>query len=181
MYVRRKVYSVLQDEMGEERYFSTTDVAYENEVEERIYSASSEVEYEFERYFSDTEKEGMSNGEKAAIIGAATLGTAAATIYGSKAVGKKIAEAALKEGGAGVASKSYKVGMAMQKPGNTINSGVKAGYDKASKFVKETVDKLSESKLGKSVSNGSDKVKNAVKDAYNKVKNIGKKSDKAAK
>lgn len=180
MYVRRKVYSVLQDEMGEERYFSTTDVAYKTEMEERIYSASSEVEYEFERYFSDTEKEGMSKGQKAAIIGAATLGTAAAAIYGSKAVGKKIAEAALKEGGAGVASKSYK-GMAMQKPGNAINSGVKAGYDKASNFVKETVDKLSESKLGKSVSNGSDKVKNAVKGAYNKVKNIGKKSDKATK
>lgn len=39
MYIRRKVFSLLQDETGEERYFSTTDVTLENE-EERTFSVA---------------------------------------------------------------------------------------------------------------------------------------------
>lgn len=37
MYIRRKVFSLLQDEMGEERYFSTTDITLED-AEQRIFS-----------------------------------------------------------------------------------------------------------------------------------------------
>jgi hypothetical protein len=38
MYIRRKVFSVLQDESGEERYFSTTDYVYDD----RMFSKDSE-------------------------------------------------------------------------------------------------------------------------------------------
>lgn len=38
MYIRRKVYSLLQDENGEERYFSTTDFELTDGAEERYYS-----------------------------------------------------------------------------------------------------------------------------------------------
>lgn len=37
MYIRRKVFSLLQDETGEERYFSTTDITLED-AEQRIFS-----------------------------------------------------------------------------------------------------------------------------------------------
>ena len=46
MYIRRKVFSLLQDgETGEEKYFSTTDVTLDN-LEERIFSISTEEELE---------------------------------------------------------------------------------------------------------------------------------------
>ena len=38
MYIRRKVYSLLQDENGEERYFSTTDFELTDGAKERYYS-----------------------------------------------------------------------------------------------------------------------------------------------
>lgn len=54
MYIRRKVFSLLQDETGEERYFSTTDVTLENE-EERTFSVAESLE---EKDFSDKKKRG---------------------------------------------------------------------------------------------------------------------------
>ena len=48
MYIRRKVFSLLQDEMGEERYFSTTDIVMEDE-EERLFSIVDEEQREFAR------------------------------------------------------------------------------------------------------------------------------------
>ena len=37
MYIRRKVFSLLQDETGEERYFSTTEVTLED-IEQREFA-----------------------------------------------------------------------------------------------------------------------------------------------
>lgn len=49
MYIRRKVFSLLQDgETGEEKYFSTTDVTLDN-LEERIFSISIPTEEELEQ------------------------------------------------------------------------------------------------------------------------------------
>lgn len=49
MYIRRKVFSLLQDgEIGEEKYFSTTDVTLDN-LEERIFSISIPTEEELEQ------------------------------------------------------------------------------------------------------------------------------------
>ena len=56
MYIRRKVFSLLQDETGEERYFSTTDVTLENE-EERTFSVAEDAESLEEKDFSDKKKE----------------------------------------------------------------------------------------------------------------------------
>lgn len=42
MYIRRKVFSLLQDEAGEERYFSTTDITLED-AEQRIFSKKKEA------------------------------------------------------------------------------------------------------------------------------------------
>ena len=42
MYIRRKVFSLLQDETGEERYFSTTEFELENGLDERYYSDDEE-------------------------------------------------------------------------------------------------------------------------------------------
>lgn len=56
MYIRRKVFSLLQNETGEERYFSTTDVTLENE-EERTFSVAEDAESLEEKDFSDKKKE----------------------------------------------------------------------------------------------------------------------------
>ena len=45
MYIRRKVFSLLQDETGEEKYFSTTDITMED-VEQRIFSVKEEDDEE---------------------------------------------------------------------------------------------------------------------------------------
>lgn len=45
MYIRRKVFSLLHDETGEERYFSTTEINLED-AEERIFSVNEEVSLE---------------------------------------------------------------------------------------------------------------------------------------
>ena len=48
MYIRRKVFSLLQDETGEERYFSTREILMEDE-EERLFSIVDEEQREFAR------------------------------------------------------------------------------------------------------------------------------------
>ena len=45
MYIRRKVFSLLHDENGEERYFSTTDIVLEDE-EERLFSLVDDEDLE---------------------------------------------------------------------------------------------------------------------------------------
>jgi len=78
MYIRRKVFSLLQDENGEERYFSTTEF-----TDERLYA----------------EKED-NKGKKAAIAAGATVagtGLAAGGYQGARHIGKKRAERKLNE------------------------------------------------------------------------------------
>ena len=53
MYIRRKVFSLLQDENGEERYFSTREILLENE-EERLFSILDEEDLE-QREFGNKE------------------------------------------------------------------------------------------------------------------------------
>ena len=86
MYIRRKVFSLLQDETGEERYYSTTNFDL-NVVEERNFANK------------EKEKKGLSTAAK---IGIGTAGG----IVGAKCVGKVL----LKKGGkiAGEAAKKSK-------------------------------------------------------------------------
>lgn len=108
MYIRRKVFSVLNVD-GEERYFSTTDVELEDK------------------------KKGMSKAAKAALVTGAGLATAASTVYGAKkgllgnragmAVNKAIMRAAGKAGKKGVfenAAKDYAI-QAVKKADNIKN------------------------------------------------------------
>lgn len=53
MYIRRKVFSLLQDKNGEERYFSTREILLENE-EERLFSILDEEDLE-QREFGNKE------------------------------------------------------------------------------------------------------------------------------
>lgn len=83
MYIRRKVFSLLQDETGEERYFSTTDFELDNGMEERYYSDDED----------EDERKGLSRGAKVALgTGAATLG---AGIYGGKKLGNRMLKDAM--------------------------------------------------------------------------------------
>lgn len=83
MYIRRKVFSLLQDETGEERYFSTTDITLED-AEQRIFSLNEyDDEYE-QREYADKED---SDSNTAAKIAAAAAG--AATLAGSTYAAKK--------------------------------------------------------------------------------------------
>ena len=63
MYIRRKVFSLLQDETGEERYFSTTDVTLED-AEERLYSINEEDPEQ--KDFARADYEGLTDAEKLA-------------------------------------------------------------------------------------------------------------------
>lgn len=84
MYIRRKVFSVFEDEMGEERLYSTSEYVlgcYEND----IYDSE-------ERYFSEDDEEKNRKGKKVAKAAGITAGSAvaagAATYGGSKALNK---------------------------------------------------------------------------------------------
>lgn len=131
MYIRRKVFSVITDENGEERLFSTTEFI-------------DESNYLDELAFSDNDDK-MSIGKKAALAAAGTLATAGAGIYGSKLAGKAVIKQALKNSKkyrdeaastfknlteeqvddlAKKVAKELKIGKSMQKPADTVNSAV---------------------------------------------------------
>lgn len=62
MYIRRKVFSLLQDEMGEERYFSTTDIVLEDE-EERLFSLVDDEDLE-QKEFARKDYEGLTEAQQ---------------------------------------------------------------------------------------------------------------------
>lgn len=62
MYIRRKVFSLLQDESGEERYFSTTDIVLEDE-EERLFSLVDDEDLE-QREFARKDYEGLTEAQQ---------------------------------------------------------------------------------------------------------------------
>ncbi len=59
MYIRRKVFSLLQDEYGEERYYSTTEFTLQD-AEERIFvsKAEKEAKMQLAREIADAEEAG---------------------------------------------------------------------------------------------------------------------------
>lgn len=137
MYIRRKVFSLLQDENGEERYFSTTDITLED-AEQRIFSLNEHDEEEQREY---AEKEGLSTGAKVGLGTTAGLAATAAAVYGAKKGGKalvkaaeKLAEKSVKNG---TASKNYNrinlmksIGDKLQKPGDYIVKVTEGGKTK---------------------------------------------------
>ena len=76
MEIRRKVFSLLEDENGEERYYSTTEF---------------EMDYDWEtgeKYFSEKDDKGMSTAAKIGIGAGAALGTAGLAYGGGKLMNK---------------------------------------------------------------------------------------------
>lgn len=81
MYIRRKVFSVIEDENGVERYFSTTEF-----INEEAYLNSVQREFA-----EKEEKKKLSTGKKAALATAGTAAAATAAAYGiSKGRGKQL-------------------------------------------------------------------------------------------
>lgn len=87
MYIRRKVFSLLHDETGEERYFSTTEINLED-AEERIFSVNEEVSLE--------DVKSHKGLKRALAAGLLTLDAGGGLIGGY--AGKKAANKADKEG-----------------------------------------------------------------------------------
>ena len=116
MYIRRKVFSIALDENGEERLFSTKEIATEEK------------------------KKGLSKGKKAAIAAGALAGVGAAGIAGAKKLGKRISTKAnttmipvdvekaakIKE----KIAKNKKLGEALQKPADKIMKGARKVFKK---------------------------------------------------
>ena len=92
MYIRRKVYSAIEDENGEIRYFSTNEIVNEEDYLEMLYSDAFLDDEDMERLFSDSDKKGLSAGAKAAIAAGTTAAAATALHFGAKGAAKKVAK-----------------------------------------------------------------------------------------
>lgn len=131
MYIRRKVFSLLEDVDGEARYFSTTDFELTDGSEERYYS-------------NKEDKKGMSKAAKVALGTGAGLAAVAGGIYGGKKGGQALVKYAGKYRDKAVkdlmgdeltkaarrATKMEKIGEAMQVPGDYVVRIGKAGKAK---------------------------------------------------
>lgn len=159
MYIRRKVFSLLQDETGEERYFSTTDITLED-AEQRIFSLVEDEEEQREY----AKKEGLTAGQKAAIGTAAGLAATAGGIYGAKAIGKEVVKSALKNRKKLVSEAS-----------STFKEMTEEQMDKLAQKVAKQL------KVGKALQKPADAINEYAKGVADKVKNIGKKADKNKK
>lgn len=64
MYIRRKVFSKLQTEDGQERYFSTTEFTLMSEVEQREFSRRSNLKDDLKKALKDGDVEKVMKLEK---------------------------------------------------------------------------------------------------------------------
>lgn len=164
MYIRRKVFSSLMDETGEERLFSTTDYEYDENGNACL----------DERVFSDKNDKGMTTAQKAAIGALATIAAGTGAVVGAKYGGKALVNKAAKIEKAAMSSadginsdamtkaaKLTKVGKALQVPADTFVAGAKATGKDVQKAGKWAVDE--------------------VKAAGTKLKGVFKKAPKDAK
>lgn len=116
MYIRRKVFSLLQDENGEERYFSTTEF-----TDERLYAEKEEKE-----------EKPASVGKRVAKDVGIGVGAGLATIGGYQGI-KAIK---LKKNG------SYEMNKADQFGYNKIDKPIKKAVKKVKKSVEKAVKKV---------------------------------------
>ena len=106
MYIRRKVFSVLQDESGEERLFSTTEFMYEDSyLDEREFGIKEVAKGAADKVVSA----GKYVGGKA-VQGGKFVGNAVAS--GAKYVGSKVAAGGKYVGGKAAAGGKYVGGKA---------------------------------------------------------------------
>ena len=91
MYIRRKVYSAVEDENGEIRYFSTNEVINEEEYLEMLYSEAFLDDDDMEKLFSENSERKLSPAAKAGIAAGTTAAGALALHFGGKAAANKVA------------------------------------------------------------------------------------------
>lgn len=95
MYIRRKVYSAVEDENGEIRYFSTNEIISEDDYLENLYSEYYLDDDDMERLYSDKEekeyKKGLSTGAKIAIGAAGAAAAGVGLHYAGAHAAKKAA------------------------------------------------------------------------------------------
>ncbi len=173
MEIRRKVFSLLQDENGEERYYSTNEfeISYDEETGEKM--------------FSEKEDKGMSTGAKIAIGagGTAAVGVGAleAGYHGSRAIGNKAIDKLdkvkedsnelLKKYGKGeISYEEYQKAMdkldkKVDKLNNVLDKATKA--EEKLKFVGKAEDAVAGAAKG--AKEGAKKAINATVDAAHKV------------
>ena len=178
MYIRRKVFSLLQDENGEERYFSTTEFE-----DERLYAESD-----------DDEKSGK--GKKAAIIGGAAVAPVAVAggyqlVRGRKRAEKnwkKLSEKVNEAGGLeNMGAEAEKINNQMLKAsarkrsnkvdkfGDDVQVWVKNAPKKAVKWVKETW-KGENTAASKELAKAQEKLKNGGKVSKKRLAELEKKA-----
>ena len=93
MYIRRKVYSAIEDENGEIRYFSTNEIVSEEEYLENLYSEFYLDDDDMERIFSEKDYDkGLSKGAKIAIGAGSAAAAATALHFGGRYAAKKAAK-----------------------------------------------------------------------------------------
>lgn len=141
MYIRRKVFSLLQDETGKERYFSTTDVTLENE-EERTFSVAEGLE---EKDFSDKKEKVDLKDVKSHKGLKRALAAGLTGLDAGGYVGKKAANKADKEG-----KSDEEILKEARKAGRNVGIGVGAGIgiNASAKNLKK-LETLAGKKLGK--------------------------------
>lgn len=119
MYIRRKVFSLLQDETGEERYFSTTNITLED-AEERIFSISEEREFSDKKKVDLEDVKSHKGLKRALVAGIAGIDAGGGLVGGY--VGKKAANKADKEG-----KTDEEILKEAKKAGRNVGAGVGAG------------------------------------------------------
>jgi len=176
MYIRRKVFSRLEDENGEERYFSTTEYTYMTEAEEERYFAEKEKEEEDEKKAKRkkiakkvAKGAGIAAGSALALAGAYQLARSGQKKYddilskkansgdgSQRAYRAAMRKLAREEGELGLDRFGHvlegSVGKAAKATGEGVKKGTKAVGDaakKTSEFVKETTKKVKDKVKGK--------------------------------
>lgn len=170
MEIRRKVFSLLQNENGEERYYSTNEfeISYDEETGEKMFSEK------------EGKKKGMSTGAKVAAgtAGAAVVGVGGleAAYHGAKALAKKNSNGRISYE-KGVAKEELKKMLENREINKSQFESAVKKLDKTSgirrklgKIAKDTEEKLSfVGKAEDAVAGASRKAAGAVKDAAAKV------------
>ena len=160
MYIRRKVFSLMTDEMGEDRYFSTTDYAYFSEKEEnkqkkrKISLDKIESDKGFDFYpetksiyksievANKLDKQGKS--DKEIVKGAAKRGALSGGVYNGAVVGAALTPATLKlliEG-----EKRLAAGVAIGGTATGAALGALRGYKGAKKNIEARLKRRNELK-----------------------------------
>lgn len=134
MYIRRKVFSLLQDENEEEKYFSTTEFTREN-AEERTYAKKDDEESTGKKVAKGA---GIAAGTAVAGTGAYQLGRRLQKKYDDKMSAKANAGDGSQKAYKAAKRKLERQDLPVDKAGHTAETAVKDTAKNVAKKTKET-------------------------------------------